>query len=41
MFAMTNLNISLPDSMIEFIDEQVKNKYYRTPSEYNIHHLIL
>lgn len=36
---MIALNISLPDSMREFIDEQVKKKGYSTASEY-IHHLI-
>lgn len=36
---MTTLNISLPDSMRVFIDEQVKKKGYSTASEY-IRHLI-
>lgn len=36
---MTTFNISLPDSMRVFIDEQVKQKGYSTASEY-IHHLI-
>ena len=36
---MTSLNISLPDTMREFIDQQLKSKGYSTPSEY-IRHLI-
>lgn len=36
---MTTLNISLPDSMRLFIDEQIKLKGYSTASEY-IRHLI-
>ncbi|GFE70977.1 type II toxin-antitoxin system ParD family antitoxin [Chroococcus sp. FPU101] len=36
---MTTLNISLPDSMRSFIDEQIKQKGYSTASEY-IRHLI-
>ena len=36
---MTTLNISLPDSMRTFVDEQVKQKGYSTASEY-IRHLI-
>ncbi|MGK7945859.1 MAG: type II toxin-antitoxin system ParD family antitoxin [Microcystaceae cyanobacterium] len=36
---MTTLNISLPDKMSEFIDQQLKSKGYSTASEY-IRHLI-
>ena len=36
---MTTLNISLPDTMREFIDQQIKIKGYSTASEY-IRHLI-
>lgn len=36
---MTTLNVSLPESMRIFIDEQIKNKGYSTASEY-IRHLI-
>lgn len=36
---MTTLNISLPDKMREFIDQQLKTKGYSTASEY-IRHLI-
>lgn len=36
---MTTLNISLPESMQAFIDEQVAKGGYSTASEY-IHHLI-
>ncbi|WP_407899119.1 type II toxin-antitoxin system ParD family antitoxin [Scytonema sp. NUACC26] len=38
-YDMTTLNISLPDSMRAFIEEQVKQKGYGTATEY-IHHLI-
>lgn len=31
---MTTLNISLPDTMREFIDRQIKTKGYSTASEY-------
>lgn len=36
---MSTLNISLPDSMRTFIDEQIKQQGYSTASEY-IRHLI-
>jgi len=36
---MTIINISLPDSMQTFVDEQAKQKGYSTAIEY-IHHLI-
>ncbi len=36
---MTTLNISLPDTMREFIDQQIKIKGYSIASEY-IRHLI-
>lgn len=36
---MTTLNISLPESMRAFIDEQIAKGGYSTASEY-IHHLI-
>lgn len=36
---MTTLNISLPDTMREFINQQLKSKGYSTASEY-IRHLI-
>ena len=36
---MTTLNISLPDKMREFIDQQLETKGYSTASEY-IRHLI-
>ncbi len=36
---MTTLNVSLPESMRTFIDEQIKNQGYSTASEY-IRHLI-
>lgn len=36
---MTIINISFPDSMQTFVDEQVKQKGYSTAIEY-IHHLI-
>lgn len=36
---MTIFNISLPDSMQTFVEEQVKQKGYSTAIEY-IHHLI-
>jgi antitoxin ParD1/3/4 len=31
---MSTLNISLPDSLTSFIDEQVTNRHYDTSSEY-------
>lgn len=31
---MTTMNISLPDSLKEFVDEQVANRGYGTSSEY-------
>lgn len=34
MEAMTSMNISLPESMKEFIDEQVQKEGYGTASEY-------
>ena len=37
---MTTLNISLPESMREFIDQQIDQGGYSTASEY-IRHLIL
>ena len=36
---MTTLNISLPESMRAFVDEQIAKGGYSTASEY-IHHLI-
>ena len=36
---MTTLNVSLPESMRTFIDEQIKSQGYSTASEY-IRHLI-
>jgi antitoxin ParD1/3/4 len=34
MHSMTHLNIALPESMREFIEEQVADGGYSTPSEY-------
>ena len=31
---MTTMNISLPDTLKEFVDDQVKNRGYSTSSEY-------
>ena len=36
---MTSLNVSLPDPLKKFIDTQVKQGSYRTPSEY-VRHLL-
>jgi antitoxin ParD1/3/4 len=33
-FAMTTMNISLPDSLKDFVDEQVDQRGYGTSSEY-------
>lgn len=38
-YTMTNLNLSLPDTLGEFIDQQIKIKGYPNASEY-ISHLI-
>ena len=34
IFAMTTMNISLPDSLKAFVDEQVASRGYGTSSEY-------
>lgn len=39
-FAMATMNISLPDPLKDFVDEQVKQRGYSTISEY-VHELIL
>ena len=33
-FAMTTLNISIPDQMKDFVDKQVDERGYESPSDY-------